>query len=488
MITENLSTLKIYKLSQEQYDKRLEDGNIEANALYMTPDAAYENIDEFRRDLDKLESSLENIKDGSVTVANATTATTATKATQDGNGKVISDTYETKTDSQNKLTEAKGYTDTKISDHKNDKNNPHTVTKEQIGLGNVNNTSDMDKPVSTAQQAELNKKADTNHNHNDLYDPINSASNALKSAKEYADKAVANLLENSTEAVDSIYELRDAMNINADAITALQSIAGNKADKEHNHDDKYYTESEIDTKFAGVTEALNGKAPTSHSHDDKYYTEDEIDNKISAINTSISNLSSGTTVVKKAETATTATTATSATSATKATQDASGNVITSTYETKVDASSKLSEAKSYADSAATQVKNDLLNGAGAAYDTLKELGDLINENVNAIDALETVASGKADKDHEHDDYALKSDVNKFGGTVEITADAPTKENTVLAVNPEAEEVNVYTAEEVDYKLTRVLPSVTTSDNGKFLRVVDGVWAKTTVKSGEEMAF
>lgn len=45
-----------------------------------------------------------------------------------------------------------------------------------------------------------------------------------------------------------------------------------------------------------------------------------------------------------------ATTATSATSATKATQDASGNVITSTYETKTDSASKLEEAKTYTNS------------------------------------------------------------------------------------------------------------------------------------------
>ena len=38
MITENLSTLKIYKLTQEQYDKRLEEGTLEENALYLTPD------------------------------------------------------------------------------------------------------------------------------------------------------------------------------------------------------------------------------------------------------------------------------------------------------------------------------------------------------------------------------------------------------------------------------------------------------------------
>lgn len=78
-----------------------------------------------------------------------------------------------------------------------------------------------------------------------------------------------------------------------------------------------------------------------------------------------------------------------------------GNIDLSDYETAENAQSKLNEAKTYADSAATKVKNDLLNGAGAAYDTLKELGDLITENVDAIDTLETVAASKADKEHTH---------------------------------------------------------------------------------------
>ena len=63
----------------------------------------------------------------------------------------------------------------------------------------------------------------------------------LTSAKTYTDEAVANMLNNSTDAVDSIYELRDAMNDNADAIEALVEISGSKAEKEHSHDDKYYT-------------------------------------------------------------------------------------------------------------------------------------------------------------------------------------------------------------------------------------------------------
>ena len=52
--------------------------------------------------------------------------------------------------------------------------------------------------------------------------------------------------------------------------------------------------------------------------------------------------------------------------------------------------------------AADAVKNDLLNGAGEAYDTLKELGVLIDENADALEALNTVATGKANAIHTHD--------------------------------------------------------------------------------------
>ena len=45
--------------------------------------------------------------------------------------------------------------ETKVNNHIANKSNPHTVTKAQVGLDNVNNTSDADKPVSTAQAAAI---------------------------------------------------------------------------------------------------------------------------------------------------------------------------------------------------------------------------------------------------------------------------------------------------------------------------------------------
>ena len=57
---------------------------------------------------------------------------------------------------QDQITTNKGTMDTHIANT----SNPHKVTKAQVGLGNVNNTSDLNKPISTATQNALNLKAD----------------------------------------------------------------------------------------------------------------------------------------------------------------------------------------------------------------------------------------------------------------------------------------------------------------------------------------
>lgn len=48
-----------------------------------------------------------------------------------------------------------------IDAHVQDTNNPHSVSALQIGLGNVDNTSDLNKPVSTATQTALDQKQNT---------------------------------------------------------------------------------------------------------------------------------------------------------------------------------------------------------------------------------------------------------------------------------------------------------------------------------------
>ena len=56
-------------------------------------------------------------------------------------------------------------THAQIDTHIANTSNPHGVDATDVGLGNVDNTADADKPVSTAQQTALDGKSDTGHSH-----------------------------------------------------------------------------------------------------------------------------------------------------------------------------------------------------------------------------------------------------------------------------------------------------------------------------------
>lgn len=61
-------------------------------------------------------------------------------------------------------------------------------------------------------------------------------------------------------------------NFAADAKAVGDALAG-KANAEHNHDDRYYTEDEINVK-------LSKKSDDGHTHDERYYQQNEIDEKL----------------------------------------------------------------------------------------------------------------------------------------------------------------------------------------------------------------
>jgi hypothetical protein len=77
--------------------------------------------------------------------------------------------------------------------------------------------------------------------------------------------------------------------------------------------------------------------------------------------------------------------------ASKATADASGNTITSTYETKTDATAKLEEAKAYADTAVA----NLVDTAPEALNTLNELAAALGDDANFATTVSTNIGKKA---------------------------------------------------------------------------------------------
>lgn len=92
-------------------------------------------------------------------------------------------------------------------------------------------------------------------------------------------------------------------------------------------------------------------------------------------------------------------------------------------DTKAGTATTYSSSKIESDITAAKqaVKDDLLGGAGAAYDTLKELADLIAANKSAIDALKEVAAGHV----KYDAAQTLTDVQKKRARDNIGAGAAT---------------------------------------------------------------
>ena len=72
---------------------------------------------------------------------------------------------------------------------------------------------------------------------------------------------------------DNLTSTATDQSLSANQGKVLKGLVDGKAASSHTHDDRYYTESEINTK-------LNGKANASHTHDDRYYTESEMNAKL----------------------------------------------------------------------------------------------------------------------------------------------------------------------------------------------------------------
>ena len=99
----------------------------------------------------------------------------------------------------------------KLDSHTNNHDNPHNITKEQIGLGNNDNTADMDKPVSTAQQKAID--------------------DAYANSNKYTDKKIADLIGGAPETLDTLKEVADAISASKSTEEALNSAIGTKANQ-----------------------------------------------------------------------------------------------------------------------------------------------------------------------------------------------------------------------------------------------------------------
>lgn len=90
-----------------------------------------------------------------------------------------------------------------VTAHTENTSNPHNVTKVQVGLGNVDNTSDADKPISNDTQDALDLKADqlTTYTKTEVDDALDlkvddseiASVNLLRADKYLAAQNIANM-------------------------------------------------------------------------------------------------------------------------------------------------------------------------------------------------------------------------------------------------------------------------------------------------------
>lgn len=130
--------------------------------------------------------------------------------------------------------------------HINNFDNPHKTTKNQIQLGNVDNTSDVDKPVSTAQQKAID--------------------DAYANSNKYTDEKIADLIDGAPETMDTLKEVADAIEKSKTVEEALDKSIGTKANQNeldtHTGNDTIHITSDERTKW---NDANNKK----HSHNNK---------------------------------------------------------------------------------------------------------------------------------------------------------------------------------------------------------------------------
>lgn len=116
--------------------------------------------------------------------------------------------------------------------HVTDYRNPHNVTKAQVGLGDVDNTPDIDKPISNAQQREFNRinqslSNNTDSINNALLDITNirSTVSSLSQEQEHT-KGRIDTIDNSINNINN-----DITGINRNIENTISRIDGELATK-----------------------------------------------------------------------------------------------------------------------------------------------------------------------------------------------------------------------------------------------------------------
>ena len=144
-----------------------------------------------------------------------------------------------------------------------------TVTYSAEAGGFVISSTDTDTDTWRPLGTGATDAAAGNHLHDDRYLKIADTGSII----DY-------IVASAPGTLDTLNEIAAAIGDDANFSGSIAKVIAGKADSSHTHDDRYYTETEVDTLLAGKQAA--GTYLTSlpsHNHDDRYYTETEADSR-----------------------------------------------------------------------------------------------------------------------------------------------------------------------------------------------------------------
>ena len=152
-----------YKLAKLDYSRFLEETEF-SNGLQVNNHKIYVKVDQLSESflsvssaglkIAGVQNAINTAVDAERVAREAECKQIKDSITQSGQGSTVALNAEIK-----RAKEAEAAITSNLNNHISDYHNPHKVTKAQVGLSNVDNTSDADKPVSNATQTELDKKA-----------------------------------------------------------------------------------------------------------------------------------------------------------------------------------------------------------------------------------------------------------------------------------------------------------------------------------------
>ena len=203
-------------------------------------------------------------------------------------------------DVDNKLSEFKTTHDNDIAEVTKSINSRPTQDDVTAQIGNLKQEIMGDLPVEAYDT--FTEMAAYITEHQEVAEALTAAvgNKADKSVVDDILKTIGALGDLSTKSKVSKSDLDASLQTELDAKATSEDMEvalSAKAPTEHTHDDRYYTETEIQQMLSGfseeMTEELLNKAPTEHTHDDRYYTETEIDAKLAGLSGSGGSGSSG---------------------------------------------------------------------------------------------------------------------------------------------------------------------------------------------------